>query len=44
MIGYIAYVPQISDHLRVPVVNIFSLNGTATLLWAYVLTKDFPGN
>lgn len=43
ILGYAAYVPRISNEFPYPMLNLFALNGTATLLWAYVVTTFFPG-
>ncbi len=43
LVGFITYSPQVSDTFNVPVANVFSLDGTSTLLWAYALTGELAG-
>jgi hypothetical protein len=43
MIGFVTYAPRISAEFRIPVLNVFSIDGTSSLLWAYALTREARG-
>jgi hypothetical protein len=40
-IGYIAYLPRISNAIIAGIVTIFSLDGTSTALWASIVARRF---